>query len=123
VQVVSLRPLPQDWVDTAWSHYDAASRAAWLAMYRSYPTLTSADEMGRAEAAALRPYHIPALVIWGETDPFLPVYVAFEQQDAFPGAKVDLLDAGHFPFIELPDEVDSLVRPFWAEHVGRPGKR
>jgi pimeloyl-ACP methyl ester carboxylesterase len=65
----------------------------------------------------LRKRKRPALVIWGDTDPFIPVYVAYEQQDAFPGARVELVHAGHFPFVELVDEVDTLVAPFWKENV------
>src|SRR4051812_43775975 len=117
MQSGSLRPLPSDFVDTAWSHYDAGTRAAALSLYRSYPSVDSADKMGRAQAAVLRQRSRPALVIWGETDPYVPLYVAYEQSDAFPGAQVTPLAAGHWPFVKLPTEVDALVEPFWKQNV------
>jgi pimeloyl-ACP methyl ester carboxylesterase len=117
MQSGSLRPLPHDYIDTAWSHYDAATRAAALKLYRSFEAPDSADKMGRAQAAVLRQKPRPALVIWGETDPYVPVYVAYEQSDAFPGAQVHTLLAGHWPFVELPADVDALVKPFWKQNV------
>jgi pimeloyl-ACP methyl ester carboxylesterase len=117
MQSGSLRPLPQDYVDTAWSHYDAATRAAALKLYRSYESIDSADKMGREQAAVLRQKERPALVIWGASDPYVPLYIAYEQSDAFPGAQVRTLIAGHWPFIELPADVDGLVKPFWKKNV------
>jgi pimeloyl-ACP methyl ester carboxylesterase len=117
VQSGSLRPMPQAYVDTAWSHYDPATRAAALSLYRSYKSPDEPDKQGRAQAAVLRQKKRPALVIWGETDPFVPVYVAYSQADAFPDADIYTLHAGHWPFVELPDEVDALVDPFWKQNV------
>ena len=117
LQSGSVRPLPEDYVDTAWSHYDPATRAAALKLYRSYPDPTAPDKQGREQAAVLRKKQRPALVIWGEADPFVQVYVAYQQQDAFPGARVELLPAGHWPFVEMVDEVDALAAPFWKENV------
>ncbi|MEA2495418.1 MAG: hypothetical protein QOJ29_3329 [Thermoleophilaceae bacterium] len=117
MQSGSLRPLPQEYIDTAWSHYDKATRTAALKLYRSYPAPDSADKMGREQAAVLGKKQRPAVVIWGETDPYVPVYVAYEQSDAFPGATVSLLAAGHWPFVEVPEDVDALVGPFWKQNV------
>ena len=117
LQSGSLRPLPPDYVDTAWANYDPATRSAALKLYRSFPAPDSADKMGRAQAEVLRKKPRPALVIWGETDPFVPVYVAYMQDDAFPGAQVNLLAAGHWPFVELPDDVDALAAPFWQQNL------
>jgi pimeloyl-ACP methyl ester carboxylesterase len=117
MQSGSLRPLPKEYIDTAWSHYDAGTRAAALKLYRSYESFDSADKMGREQAAVLGQKRRPALVIWGETDPYVPVYIAYEQSDAFPDAQVHTLLAGHWPFVELPEDVDALVKPFWKQNV------
>lgn len=117
LQSASLRPLPAAYIDTAWSHYDKATRAAALKLYRSFPNPDSADKMGKAQAAVLVKKKRPALVIWGESDPYVPVYMAYQQENAFPGAQVDLIAAGHWAFVELPDEVDALAAPFWQQNV------
>lgn len=114
------RLLPQDFVDRSWSEFDAATRRAALKLYRS---ISNPDAMGRAEAAVLRKKRRPALVIWGATDQYIPAYVAYEQNQAFPGARVELLDSGHWPFVDNVAKVDRLVIPFWRKNVPRPAPR
>ena len=117
MQAGNPRPLPQDFLDAIWNEYDAATRAAALKLYRSFGSPTAASDMGYAQAAELRKTPHPALVIWGEFDPYVPAYVAYEQSDAFPGARVELLDSAHWPFVDNVAKVDALVLPFWREHV------
>jgi len=117
VQSGNPRLLPQDFVDRMWDEYDAATRRADLKLYRS---VNNPDAMGRAEAAVLRKRRRPALVIWGGTDQYIPAYVAYEQDQAFPGASVNVLDSGHWPFVDNVAKVDRLVIPFWRRNVARP---
>jgi pimeloyl-ACP methyl ester carboxylesterase len=59
---------------------------------------------------------IPALVIWGEHDVYLPAEYAARQRDAFPSADVHVLPAsGHWPYADAPETVERLL----VEHVGR----
>ena len=83
-------------------------------------SVNNPDAMGRAEAAVLRKRRRPALVIWGGTDQYIPAYVAYEQDQAFPGASVNVLDSGHWPFVDNVAKVDRLVIPFWRRNVARP---
>ena len=39
---------------------------------------------------------------------------------AFPGASVNVLDSGHWPFVDNVAKVDRLVIPFWRRNVARP---
>ena len=43
-----------------------------------------------------------------------------EQDQAFPGASVNVLDSGHWPFVDNVAKVDRLVIPFWRRNVARP---
>jgi len=69
----------------------------------------------------------PALFIWGEKDPLVPVGFARFVAEAVPGAgSVILADCGHVPQFEYPDRTATLTRDFIAglpdpEPVGPAG--
>src|SRR3954447_11689785 len=117
MQAGNPRPLPQPLIDEIWDEYDSGTQSAALKLYRSFGGPDGADKMGKAQAAELRKRVRPALVIWGEADPYIPAYVAYEQSDAFPGAQVNLLDSAHWPFVDNVAKVDALVAPFWKHNV------
>lgn len=57
---------------------------------------------------ALRSAHVPALVGWGDRDPFFPVAVGRRTADALPSARFRIYEgAGHFLPEERPDELAS----------------
>jgi len=92
-----------------------ATKRAVLKLYRATPESTLA-----APAQALRALDRPALVLWGTYDAYLPWQQAERQRQAFPSARVELLEGlGHWPHIEDPGWVASLVIPFLREQVGR----
>ena len=52
----------------------------------------------------------PALVLWGDGDPYIPARFADETADALGAATVrHLEDAGHWPWLDRPDVVDSVA--------------
>ena len=111
IQAVNPRPLPNDFVQLMYDYYDRAERCAILRYYRS--GRETFMTMGRDEARALRPLDLPALVIWGERDPFIPPDQAEKQRQAFPHARiVRFPDAGHWVHIDSARRVRSLVVPF-----------
>jgi pimeloyl-ACP methyl ester carboxylesterase len=81
-----------------------------LAPYRA------TDDPGAAAtefAAYMRSHDIPALVIWGEHDAYLPASYAVRQRDAFPRADVHVLPAsGHWPYADAPETVERLLVEF-----------
>ena len=105
------RGLPDWFLDRV--HYGPRTRRAALALYRA------TDDPGAAGvefAAYMRSKDIPALVIWGEHDVYLPAEYASRQRDAFPSADVHVLPAsGHWPFADAPETVERLL----VAHVGR----
>ena len=60
----------------------------------------------------LRDTQPPTLVVWGKYDPSFAVAGATAYADDVTGAKVHILDAGHFALDEAADEVALLVRDF-----------
>ncbi|MFL5910783.1 MAG: alpha/beta fold hydrolase [Gaiellaceae bacterium] len=108
----SPEPMPQDWLDRTYDQYDRGTRCALLHYYRDIGHRTP-DAVGRAQAKVLSQRRRPALVVWGEKDPYIPVDEAYKQSQAFPGARVEVVKgAGHWPHVDHSREVDDLVVPF-----------
>jgi pimeloyl-ACP methyl ester carboxylesterase len=109
------RRLPREYIDQTYNDFDRKTRRAVLKLYRA-----TGDPAGDAEraAAALRPLNLPALVVWGRTDPYIDVAFAERQREVFPRARIVILDdAGHWPFADSPAEVAAAVVPFLREQM------
>lgn len=114
----AVNPLPARFVDRMYDDLDAPTRCALLRYYRDP---RGVDELAAGQIAALRPADRPALVIWGQRDPFVPVGFAARQRDAFPRARVVLLgDAGHWPLAERSARTVTLAGDFLADEVVAP---
>jgi pimeloyl-ACP methyl ester carboxylesterase len=107
------RGLPRDFVEAMYDHYDRRTRKAVLALYRD------TDDPGSAApelTKLLAPRDIPALVVWGEHDAYLPSSYAERQREAFPSADVHVLAAsGHWPFADAPETVERLLAKFLVQ--------
>lgn len=129
MRAVNPRPLPDDFVQLMYDYYDRAERCAILRYYRS--ASQGFMTRGRDQAAALRPLDLPALVVWGDRDPFIPSTQAEQQRQAFPHARiVRIPDAGHWVHIDSARRVRSLMVPFLRPKLGlklpigvQPGNR
>lgn len=102
--------LPREFLDRMYDQYDRRTRRAVLKLYRA------TDDPGAAAAgftALMAPRDLPALVIWGEHDAYLPASFAAAQRGPFPSADVHVLPAsGHWPFADAPDTVARLLTGF-----------
>ncbi len=108
------RRLPPDFVDQMWRHFDARTRRTVLALYRN----TNRKDMSPV-AAALRALDLPSIVVWGVHDAYVPLKYADRNREALPRAVVHCIErAGHWPFIDRPDEVAAVLLPFLQEQVG-----
>jgi pimeloyl-ACP methyl ester carboxylesterase len=106
------RGLPREFVETMYDHFDRRTRRAVLELYRATP-----DPGGMSEhlIELFRPRDVPALVVWGEDDAYLPSSFAHEQERAFPSAEVHVLPAsGHWPYADAPETVERLLVEFLA---------
>jgi pimeloyl-ACP methyl ester carboxylesterase len=114
------RGLPAPFTRQMAEHFDRRTKRAVLRLYRATP-----DPGGMSEqlTALMRPRDVPALVIWGAGDAYLPASYAERQRDAFPSAEVHVLpDSGHWPFADAPETVQRLLVGFLRSAVasGRP---
>jgi pimeloyl-ACP methyl ester carboxylesterase len=99
-------PAPQEMIDEVWRHWDHGTQRAILKLYRSAPParLAAAGEpLGEVKA--------PALVLWGEDDPYLPPSFAQAMAERLGGpAEVDVLEgARHWPWLDRPELVDRVA--------------
>jgi pimeloyl-ACP methyl ester carboxylesterase len=104
------RGLPREFVEAMYDHYDRRTRKAVLALYRA------TDDPGGMSEELVQLFaerKIPALVIWGEQDAYLPSSYAERQREAFPAAEVHVLPvSGHWPFADAPETVERLFVDF-----------
>jgi pimeloyl-ACP methyl ester carboxylesterase len=107
------RGLPRDFVEKMYDHYDRRTRKAVLKLYRD------TDDPGSAApefSKLMAQRDVPALVVWGEHDAYLPASYAARQREAFPSAEVHVLPAsGHWPFADAPEAVERLLVDFLAK--------
>jgi pimeloyl-ACP methyl ester carboxylesterase len=95
------------------------TKRAILKLYRAAP-----ESLLAAPAPTLRTLDRPALALWPTRDPYVPVEQAERQRQAFPSIRIELLDGyGHWPFLEDPERVASLVLPFLSEQVSATPSR
>jgi pimeloyl-ACP methyl ester carboxylesterase len=98
-------PMPPEFVDMVWSHWDKGTRAATLALYRH------ADPDRLAEAGkSLSKLTCPALVLWGDRDLYFPTRFAEAHAAALPDSQLQIVaGAGHWPWIDDPGVVDPVL--------------
>jgi pimeloyl-ACP methyl ester carboxylesterase len=90
---------PDDAVDAAWAHFDQGTQRAILRLHRS----GDPDALAAA-GAELGLLHGPALVIWGEQDPWLSPDYALGFAQRLDGARVEsVAGAGHWPLRDRPE--------------------
>ncbi|MGZ6638962.1 MAG: alpha/beta fold hydrolase [Solirubrobacteraceae bacterium] len=100
---------PKAWPDariaSIWKQFDQGTQRAILRLYRS------ADERELTNTgAALDRLEAPALIVWGDADPWLPVAVGETYGAVMPHASVDHVpEAGHWPWLDSPDVVDRVA--------------
>lgn len=98
-------PMPDDFLDLVSDHIDQGTQRAILQLYRSSP-----PERLAAAGANLGAIDCPALVLWGQEDPYIPARFGPAYADALPGAEhVPVPGAGHWPWYDKPELVDTVA--------------
>lgn len=98
-------PMPDGFLDAAIAHFDQGTQRAILQLYRSSPE----EKLERA-GAALRSLTCPALVVWGQRDPYIPARFGDLYAERLPGAELlRVPDAGHWPWLDRPDLVERVT--------------
>jgi pimeloyl-ACP methyl ester carboxylesterase len=96
----------------------------WLEVFELSASPMSAGERAQLSLSnqladrreAYRGVRVPSLVIGFADDVMIPAYLSREVAEAIPGARfAEVSDAGHFGYLERPEEVNKLVLDFFAE--------
>jgi pimeloyl-ACP methyl ester carboxylesterase len=107
VRHANVNPIPEPALREMYAKLDFGTQRAILKLHRSVKpgALAAAGaELGRIDA--------PALIVWGEADPFIPARFADEYAQALGGpCELErLADAGHWPWLDRPDVVERVAR-------------
>lgn len=98
-------PMPDEWIKSVLAHFDQGTQRAILRLYRSSP-----PDVLAAAGANLGRLEVPALVVWGMKDPYVPARFAREYARALPQAELlELPDAGHWPWFDRPDAIAQIA--------------
>jgi pimeloyl-ACP methyl ester carboxylesterase len=98
-------PLPDSLLDSVLEHFDQGTQRAILRLYRS-----ASPEVLAQAGAGLHRLEMPALVVWGQRDPYIPARFAGEYASALPHAELlELSDAGHWWWLDRPDAIERVV--------------
>jgi pimeloyl-ACP methyl ester carboxylesterase len=96
--------------EAIWDHFDQGTQRAVLRLHRS----ASEDRLAQA-GAGLERLDMPALIVWGEHDPWFPAAFADRYCERLHNAASWLVgDAGRWPWLERPEIADRI-----AEFVAR----
>lgn len=95
----------QERIAAVWEQFDQGTQRAILRLHRSI------DPAGLAAAGAGLPdLSAPALVIWGDRDPWLSSSLADAYAQRLPHAQLEhVAQAGHWPWLDQPDVVQRVT--------------
>ena len=102
-------PMPEAWLDSVLDHFDQGTQRAILRLYRSSP-----PDVLAAAGARLGALEMPALVLWGMADPYIPVQFARAYAEAIGGPAhtaelIELPGAGHWPWGDRADVINRVA--------------
>ncbi|CAB4347600.1 unannotated protein [freshwater metagenome] len=102
-------PLPNEFLASVNEHFDQGTQRAILQLYR-----TSPEERLAQLGAGLGRLDCPALIIWGDQDPYIGARFADDYAAALSGPSevVHLPDAGHWPWFDRPDVIERVAAFF-----------
>jgi pimeloyl-ACP methyl ester carboxylesterase len=99
-------PPPPELVDAIMADFDLGTQRALLRLYRS----ASPQALGRA-GVGLSDLTCPALVVWGDGDPYIPSHFAEHYAQSLGGETeiAHFADAGHWPWLDASQVIDRVV--------------
>jgi pimeloyl-ACP methyl ester carboxylesterase len=97
-------PMPPEFVEMVWRHWDKGTQRAVLSLYRH-------ADPGRLAAAGkdLDRLTCSSLVLWGNRDPYFPSRFADAYAARLPNSEVEIVEgAGHWPWIDDARVIDRI---------------
>jgi pimeloyl-ACP methyl ester carboxylesterase len=97
---------PNARVDQLWEQFDQGTQRAILRLHRATDETALSDIRSRLTAISQ-----PALILWGDQDPWFPAATAEDYASALPGTTVEhFKDAGHWPWLDDADVLERLAK-------------
>lgn len=103
------KPFPEEFTDRMFNDSDWGLSKGMLKLYRSVASLA---DFSMQLGTSLKVLNLPALVLWGENDKYMPVRFAEIQKDYFDTKIYHLPNCGHWPMIDNPELITSYLIPF-----------
>ena len=95
-------PLPDEFIDSVWRHFDHGTQRAILKLYRASPP----EVLGR-HGQRLDQVAAPALVLWPVRDPYIPAEYGERYAQALGNATLERVDdCGHWMWLDRPELID-----------------
>jgi pimeloyl-ACP methyl ester carboxylesterase len=106
--------------------YPASGHSALVLAYlleQTYGRMSKAQVAARAKAV-IEPFTpprpeelgIPVMIIESDNDPLVPEVLREQLKTTYPTARVETLhDAGHFPYLNMPEQYTQLLIDFFAD--------
>lgn len=109
---VNATELPEEHLRSVLDHFDYGTQRAMIKLHRS----ATPEVLARA-GEHLGLIDAPALIVWGERDPYFPASFAADYAAALGGAAEVVLapDAGHYPWLDRPDLIDLILEFLGAD--------
>jgi pimeloyl-ACP methyl ester carboxylesterase len=105
---------PDERIDAVWDQFDQGTQRAILRLHRSIDT-TGLAQVG-AELGGLG---CPALVVWGDLDPWLDPAFAGRYAARLPHCDLErVAGAGHWPWLDQPQVIDRIDSFLTRAEVG-----
>lgn len=120
------KKLGEAYVDPAMVTEERVRRVSDLQRFRGNreATLTRTRTQQPLDPAPLRTLTIPALILWGAKDRWVPVSDAYRFQEDIKDARLCIFDGlGHAPMEEAPAATAEVVAAFLETPPGRPDAR
>jgi pimeloyl-ACP methyl ester carboxylesterase len=96
---------PDGRVDAVWDQFDQGTQRAILRLHRSVDGASL-----EAAGSRLDTLRQPALIVWGEADPWIPPSFADAYAGRLPSATVERVPgAGHWPWLDAPQLTERLA--------------
>jgi pimeloyl-ACP methyl ester carboxylesterase len=97
---------PNARVEPLWEQFDQGTQRAILRLHRATDEAALNDLRTRLTSISQ-----PALILWGDQDPWFPASTAEAYGSALPSAIVEhLQDAGHWPWLDDADALERLAK-------------
>ncbi len=109
-----MKGMPHDFVQEMYENFDSGTKHAVLKLYRA----ADLDQQNQMALMLYRNLNLPACIVWGARDIFIPAKYAKRNLEAFPRGEMHMIErAGHWPFIDEPDQVGEIVCEFLQRQI------